>query len=627
MSGLGSFSYVNRDYSEILSEVVARIAKITPEWTDWNQSDIGIAVLQLFSGIAEMLAYTQDMYANQLTLPTSTQRAATINLTKSLSYTMANSTPASVDLLLYRTPYTTATDPTVLTSNITAQYTRTFHLADTSQYSVDDVVLLNNGTNSEYVIVEAKAGTTITIQGVTRYSYSVNDPILKLTRNRNVTIPDNLKCSTSGGTTFETNTSAAEYTIYAGNTYPNQTVVLGYSSTANTITVANAFDYAVGNSLYLKSSLFANNAMLLTITDAVDRVVTVSSLPIWVQAGDTIGRLVPAAQGTTRTESLSSSTGLASQTRELAYSPVVASSVVVSVNEGTGVVTWTRVDSFYDSDSNDKHYTLEIQATDKALVTFGDGVNGKIPDVGSTISVSYVQGGGVAGNVGRNTITKVTDNILDAGGTSVTVSATNPNSASGGADRESLDVARVRAPALYASVYRAVSSSDYSALALGFSDETYGSISNVEVVESTVDNSVSLYVWAADDNGFAAATSSGLKSALLNYLNDRAGVGYLVSIVDGYLTAVNITATIYVLSNYTQSVVRSNALAAIDELLQTQNLTPGDDFYLGNLYETLESLEGVKYADVTLPVRPGVAISPLHLPVRGLVNLTMVGGN
>lgn len=625
MSGLGSFSYVSRDYSEILSEVVARIAQITPEWTDWNQSDIGITILQLFSGIAEMLAYTQDMYANQLTLPTSTQRAAMINLTKSLSYTMANSTPASVDLLLSRTPYSTATDPTLLTSNVTAQHTRTLHLADTSQYNVNDIMLLNNGTNSEYVIIEAKAGTSVTIQGVTRYNYSVNDAVTKLTKNKNVTIPDNLKCSTSGGTIFETNTSAADYIIYAGNTYPNQTVVLNFSST--TITVTNAFDYSAGDSLYLKSSLFANNTMLLTVTDVVDRTLTVSGLPIWIQIGDTIGRLVPAAQGTTRSENLASSTGLASQTRELAYSPVVASSVIVTVNEGTGAVTWTRVDSFYNSDSNDRHYTLDIQATDKALITFGDGINGKIPNVGSIIAASYVQGGGVAGNVGRNTISKVSDSITDAGGSTVTVSVTNPNSASGGADKEDLDVARVRAPALYASVYRAVSPSDYSALALGFSDETYGSISNVEVVESIVDNSVSLYVWAADDNGFAAATSSGLKSALLNYLNDRAGVGYLVSIVDGYLTAVNITGTVHVLPNYTQSVVRSNALVAIDQLFQTQNLTPGNDFYLGDLYQTLEDLEGVKYVDIVLPARPGIFISPLHLPVKGLINLAMDGGN
>lgn len=626
MSGLGSFSYTSRDYSEILSEVVARIAKITPEWTDWNQSDIGIAILQLFSGIAEMLAYTQDMYANQLTLPTSTQRAAMINLTKSLSYTMANSTPASVDLLFSRIPYSIATDPTVLTSNVIAQYTRTFHLVDAS-YTVGDTVLLNNGINSEYVIIEAKAGTSVTIQGVTRFNYAVNDTVTKLTKNKNVTIPDNLKCSTSGDTIFETNTSAANYTIYAGSTYPNQTVVLSFSSIVCTITVTNAFDYSVGDSLYLKSSLFANNTVLLTVTDVLDRTLTVSSLPIWIQAGDIIGRLVPAAQGTTRSENLASSTGLASQTRELAYSPAVAPSVSVTVNEGTGVLTWTRVNSFYDSDSNDRYYTLDIQATDKALITFGDGVNGKIPNVGSTIVTNYVQGGGVSGNIGRNTISKVSDSIMDAGGGTVTISVTNPNSATGGANKEDLDVARTRAPALYASVYRAVSPSDYNALALGFSDETYGTISNAKVVESVIDNSVSLYVWAADDNGFASTTSSGLKSALLSYLNERAGVGYLISIVDGYLTAVHITATIHVLSNYTQSVIRSNALAAINTLFQTKNLTPGDDFYLGDLYQALEDLEGVRYVDITCPIRPGVFISPLHLPVKGLINLTMDGGN
>jgi hypothetical protein len=626
MSGLGSFSYINRDYNEILAEVVARIAKITPEWTDWNQSDIGITILQLFSGIAEMLGYTQDVYANQLTLPTSTQRAAMINLTKSLGYTMANSTASSVDFLFSRTPYATTTNPTSLTSNIIAQYSRTFHLADTSQYNTDDVILLNNGTNSEYVIVESKIGSTITIQGITRYSYSIGDAVSKITKDRNVVIPDQLKCSTSGAITFETSVSS-EYIIYGGSSYPNQTTILSFSSIAKTITLTNAFDFSPGDSLYLKSNIFSNNTLVLTITDVSDRTITVSLLPVWIQAGDTIARLVPGSQGTTRTENLASSTGLASQTKELTYFPIVTTSVSISVNEGTGAVNWTKVDSFFNSDSNDKHYTLEVQATDKGLITFGDGINGKIPDIGSTIVATYVQGGGVSGNVGRNTITKLTDTIKDVGGSSVAISVANPSSATGGANKEDLDVARVRAPALYASVYRAVSPSDYKALALGFNDATYGTISNAEVVESTIDNSVSLYVWAADDNGFASTASSGLKTALLNYLNERSGVGYLVSIVDGYLTSVNITATIYVLSGYTQSVVRSSVLAAIDGLFQTQNLTVGDDFYLGNLYETLEAIEGVSHADITFPLRPGVFISPLHLSVRGLINLTMSGGN
>lgn len=627
MSGLGSFSYINRDYSEILSEVVARIPQITPEWTDWNQSDIGIAILQLFSGMAEMLAYTQDIYANQLTLPTTTQRAAMINLTKSLAYTMANSTASSVDLLFSRSPYTTTTDPTLLTSAIIRQYTRTFHVADASQYNPDDVVLLNNGTNTEYAIIESKAGSSITIQGVTRYDYSIGNGISKITKDRNVIISDNLKCATSGGTTFETSTSTNDYIIYGGATYPNQTTILSFSTTSNTITVANAFDFATGDSLYLKSNLFANNAMVLTITNVVERVITVSSIPAWIQAGDTLGRLVPGSQGLTRTETLSASTGLASQTRQLAYSPVVVSTVSVSVNEGPGAETWTKVDSFFDSDSNDKHYTLDIQATDKALITFGDGINGKIPVIGATIGSTYVQGGGVSGNVGRNTIVKLTDSVKDVGGTTVAVSTTNPNSATGGSDKEDLDVARVRAPALYASVYRAVSSEDYKALALGFNDATYGTISNAEVVESTIDNSVSLYIWAADNDGFASTASSGLKTALLDYLAERSGAGYLVSIVDGYLTSVDITATINVLSNYTQSVVRSSVLSAINELFQTKNLTPGNDFYLGDLYEALENVEGVSHVDITEPIRPGVFISPLHLPYKGLINLTMVGGN
>lgn len=631
--GLASFSYINREYAEILSAVIEKIPKITPEWTDWNQSDIGITILQQFSAIAEMLAYTQDQHTNQVVLPTCVQRSVMINLVQGLAYTMASVTAASADLLFTRaSSYTTKTDSTTLASSITAQSTYEFTLNNPLiyvEYGSGDVIYLTNGTQSEYAVIDYRIGSKIVIKGVTRYAYSSGNTVSRITSDRNVVIPDNLKCTTSGtaSISFETSIEDVSYTIYGGNSYPDQTVVLAYSTTNKTITVTNVFDYNVGDSLYLLSSLFSNYQSV-TITAISGRVITVSeSLPIWIQVGDTVCRLVPSTHGQTRNETLSASTGLPSQTRDLTYSPVLNSSIVLQVNEGSGNVTWTLVDSFFSSDSNDENYTIEVQSTDKVRITFGDGVNGKVPSLNSIITTFYVQGGGSSGNIGRNTITKIASSISDRGGTTVSLTVNNPNQASGGSDKESLDVARVRAPSLYASAYRAISPSDFESLSIGFRDDIYGSVSNAKVVESQVDNAVSIYVWAQDSNGFATSTSSGLKAALTTYLEEKASEGYLVSIVDGFTKSINITATVTVSSGFVQSVVRNSVLDSINSLFQAENITPGEDFYLSNLYEAIENVSGVDRVDITIPVRPGVPVGTLYMPVRGTVTLTMVGGN
>ena len=54
----------DRSYDSIVAEMRTRIARYTPEWkpvwTDLNDSDPGITLLQVFAWLAEMLAYRMN---------------------------------------------------------------------------------------------------------------------------------------------------------------------------------------------------------------------------------------------------------------------------------------------------------------------------------------------------------------------------------------------------------------------------------------------------------------------------------------------------------------------------------------------------------------------------------------
>ena len=54
----------DRSYDSILAEMRSRISRYTPEWkpvwTDLNDSDPGITMLQVFAWLGEMLAYRMN---------------------------------------------------------------------------------------------------------------------------------------------------------------------------------------------------------------------------------------------------------------------------------------------------------------------------------------------------------------------------------------------------------------------------------------------------------------------------------------------------------------------------------------------------------------------------------------
>src|SRR6267142_1482602 len=47
----------NRTFDDLVAEIRTRIPRYTPEWTDLNDNDPGITLVQLFAWLSEMLLY------------------------------------------------------------------------------------------------------------------------------------------------------------------------------------------------------------------------------------------------------------------------------------------------------------------------------------------------------------------------------------------------------------------------------------------------------------------------------------------------------------------------------------------------------------------------------------------
>lgn len=92
--------YLARDYNSFRKALVDLIPAKLPEWTDRSEADFGIALLELFAYMADILSYYQDRIANEAFLNTAQERRSVINHLRLIGYEMAPASAASTTLNL-----------------------------------------------------------------------------------------------------------------------------------------------------------------------------------------------------------------------------------------------------------------------------------------------------------------------------------------------------------------------------------------------------------------------------------------------------------------------------------------------------------------------------------------------
>ena len=167
-------------------------------------------------------------------------------------------------------------------------------------------------------------------------------------------------------------------------------------------------------------------------------------------------------QATATPARLPAGTGLPNQTAVLASTPVLLETLRVTVNG----VLWKRIDDLTAAPGEGAKdavpeeaqvYTADRQS---GTITFGDGLHGARPRAGAIIQATYAYGGGLEGQVDTGAI-KAGPSLP------ASLTATNPLPTYGASRSETLDEAEGRIPGSYRRRNRLVSRSDFEEIALG----------------------------------------------------------------------------------------------------------------------------------------------------------------
>ncbi|MBV7328173.1 baseplate J/gp47 family protein [Chloroflexi bacterium TSY] len=294
--------------------------------------------------------------------------------------------------------------------------------------------------------------------------------------------------------------------------------------------------------------------------------------------------------------------------RSLGQGQEINKDILLLTEQGTIIDAWTLQESLAFSREGQRDFVIEIDEQERATILFGDGTFGAVPPNGAVLKATYRVGGGAHGNVAAHTIQTIVDApqlaLLGA-------KVTNPEPATGGAERESIEHAVLHAPTVFRSLKRAVTADDYKALALDFKG-----VGKVRA-EAAGWNIVKLFV-APQGGGHV---SDVLKANLLAYFEDKRPITTIIDIEDVDYVKIYVTAEIGVKSYYAPEEVKEQVQAAGGNLLAFDHVDFGQTLYLSKFYEAMEAIEGVAFVNIIEFRRGDQAVD--HFETSGKIELSM----
>ncbi|HTZ43943.1 MAG TPA: putative baseplate assembly protein [Jatrophihabitans sp.] len=607
----------DRTFQDIVDEAKRLIPRFCPEWTNHNLSDPGVALIELFAWMSEMVLFRvnqvpERLYVHFLNLvgidpfPPSVARAdLTFWLSAPLDQPVAVPAGTQVTTALSTTAtsagreavvFTTAEELVIAPPVLRAAMTGT--AADHRLTDAWDALRYPNVSVSCFTSDPLAVGDAFYLG----FAGSLAGLAIRLTVTAdaegigvNPTIPP-LRWEIWSGDSWITAPVHADTT--GGLNRPGEVVLL-----------------------------MPGQHQLLTLSGTAAywlRAVLVEPRPGQpsYQASPRIDSLTAAAIGGTVTaehaehaggEVLGRSDGTPAQSFTVGRSPVLprtAEEHVAVTDRGT-VTAWQEVADFTRSGPDDRHYTFSSgggQITFGPRVRYADGSvrqHGAIPPDGSEISITgYRHGGGGRGNVGARTLTVLRSTVP------YIASVTNRQAASGGVDPETVAEAKVRGPLTLRTGQRAVTAGDFERLTMEASIEVararcLPSADGAGPVRVLVVPHVRRDSRQHELDDFAI--SAPLLQRVSEYLDQHRLVGTAVEIGTPYYQGVSVAALVHTPAGRPAALVRQRA---VDALTRYINPLTGGAEGAGWLFDTdlnsavvaqlLESVEGVERVEEVL---------------------------
>ena len=603
----------DRTFQDIVDEAKRLIPRYTPEWTNHNVSDPGVALIELFAWMSEMVLYRVNQVPDRL-------------FVHFLNLVGIEPFPPSVAKAQV-TFWLSAVQDIPVTVPAGLQVTTTGDRADNAVvFSTVDELTIRPPVLVNALTSDAKA-------------------------ERMTAAFDDLRFEGASVTCFTT-------TDASGNLAPGNVLLLGFAESLRGMAIrlsVEAHAQGIGvdprnpplawevwnGEAWISVDVFSDSTgglnrageivlmippehEFLTLGDTsaywlrVRLLTPVPGQPTY-QASPQLDSLQVAALGATveaehsskaGVEILGRSDGSAGQEFRVTFPPVLPrrGGETVRVSDAGGTVEWSEVADFSGSTTTDPHFVWDSAS---GVVRFGPRVrypdgsirqHGRIPRDGAEIAVTgYRYGGGAQGNVGARTLTVLRSAVPYISG------SVNLRPAVGGVDAETIGEAKTRGPLTLRTGQRAVTAGDFERLTMESSIEVararclpsadgHGPVRMLVVPQVRTD----IRTHQLDDFAITAP----LMRRITDHLDAHRIVGTAIEVGTPYYQGVSVAALVHAPAGRPLALVRQRA---VNELTRYIHPLAGGadgsgwlfdaDLNAAAIAQLLESVEGVDRVD------------------------------
>tara|TARA_Y100000004_G_scaffold197360_1_gene271432 strand:- start:2703 stop:4346 length:1644 start_codon:yes stop_codon:yes gene_type:complete len=293
------------------------------------------------------------------------------------------------------------------------------------------------------------------------------------------------------------------------------------------------------------------------------------------------------------------------QTFEITDGPVIEGSIGVSSTENGGTQYNEISNLFLASGGSQPVFQKDYTGGFGAILTFGDGVRGRLPTPGNNFVVTYRTGGGGNGNIAQgslNSTVTVTNNIGTGLAKAVDCTLTNSTKGSGGTPAESVAHAKKYAPYFFRTQYRAVTGEDYNALANSFVGTAGTTAKCMASLRSNgaAANVIDLFVLSKASSTQLERASVAMKKELLDYFKNYKMLTDDIVISDGVVRTLDIVATLYIDKSNKRFIdsIQQKAANKLLEYFDVDNLSFGQKVSMSDVNNFMLTVPEIRFFKV-----------------------------
>lgn len=304
---------------------------------------------------------------------------------------------------------------------------------------------------------------------------------------------------------------------------------------------------------------------------------TNESIVLYPSGGKFTANDITVYEGPLTTDAFIIDYSLESQRFILSNDSIDTDSIEVFVTESNAITPtqYSPATSLFGLTSTSTAYFIQATEDTKYEIVFGDGTFGARPADGSTVLVTYRVTAGPDANKATNFL--LSDNLgaVNGYGSSIIPTVTVVESGYGGAEAETIEEIRYRAPKAYQTQDRAITVNDYKTLVT----REFQTIKSVFVYggEQVTDYPRYGTVYVVPITFTGDLLSQAEKIDIETYLKERAALGVTPRVIDPDYLYVNVYSTVRYNPNIT-SLTASDIEAAVKSAIQDFNTNQLSEF-------------------------------------------------